>query len=124
MGGWVGWMMAAIMGAAVAKAATVPPPRRIELNSYAQERIFLSTAPEVAVSGGWFSGKTFPGALLAYSYACEHPGAQVALCREERASMTMSTLRVLREEILPPQLATWNGSFGWEGSGSGVDLVW
>ncbi len=113
---------AGLLGLGLVSSAQALPCREIALRTTAQDRIVLSSAPEVAVSGGYYSGKTFAGCLLAYQYAAQNPGAQVALCREERASMTMSTLRVLREEVLPPELRSWHGSFGWKESDSAVYL--
>jgi hypothetical protein len=120
----LGWVVAVGMVMALGAETQAPPCREITLNSVAQDRIVFSSAPEVAVSGQLYSGKTFPACLLAYQYAAQHPGAQVALCREERASMTMSTLRVLREEVLPLALRSWNSRFGigWKESDSAVYL--
>jgi hypothetical protein len=95
-------------------------PLVLRLTAEAQKRLMLSTADEVAVSGGWFSGKTYPANWLALSYAAQNPGARVAICREERAAMTTSTLKTMREEVMPSEMLSWHGRefFGWKESES------
>ena len=101
-----------LMGVA---AADAKPQRTIRVATEAQRRLIVSTAPEVAISGGWYSAKTYGACVLAWAYCEQHPGAWVALCREERASMTVSTLKRLFE-VLPPQFQTWHtrGRWGWK----------
>jgi phage terminase large subunit len=108
--------MATMLAGSVAGAAA---PRRIVLQTHAQRRILCSTADELAVSGGWFTGKSFPLCLLAYSFADNNPGARVALLREERASMRDSIEKTIRDEVLPPAMLAWhtdNGGWGWKAS--------
>lgn len=121
MWGWVavGVMMA--LGLAGSNPAA-GEPRVYETKTWAQDRIIHSTAPEVAVSGGWYSGKTSPACVLAHKEAVEHPGIEIALCREERSAMTMSTLREFLEAVLPLQMRTWNHAkgCGWKSDDSAV----
>lgn len=60
-----------------------------------------STVPELAYSGRRFGGKSWVGCAKAWLYADRNPGARVAICREERASMEATTLVTLRQEIVP-----------------------
>lgn len=110
------WVVGAVMtlAAGAGTPECVPAPRRVVLRTNTQRRILCSRAAEVAVSGGWFTGKTFPGMLLAYHYASAYPGAGIAVCREERAAMKTSTERTLREEVMPSAMLSWHpGGRGW-----------
>lgn len=78
--------------------------------SEAQRAAFRSTAPELCYSGRRFGGKSNVGCMKAYAYASKYPGARVAVCREERSTMEMTTLLTLRSEVVPP--AIWFGQYG------------
>lgn len=71
----------------------------------AQRLALRAIEPEVCYSGRRFGGKSWIGCAKAWLYANRYPGARVALCREERASMESTTLLTLRNEIVDP--ATW-----------------
>ena len=74
----------------------------------AQRLALRSIAPELVYSGRRFGGKSWIGCFKAWIYANKYPGARVALCREERASMEGTTLLTLRSEIVPSELwAAW-----------------
>lgn len=73
---------------------------------------------ELAYSGRFFGGKSWMLCAKALLYAASYPGAHVGLCREERASMESTTLRTLREEIVPS--AMWEA--GWRESKSRLML--
>jgi hypothetical protein len=75
---------------------------RFEPRTHAQAVAIRSTAAEFCYSGRRFGGKSFIGCAKAWIYANEYPGARVAVCREERASMETTTLLTLRQEIVPP----------------------
>ena len=88
---------------------TLPPteaPRAHRPRTEAQRVTLLSTEPELCYSGRRFGGKTWIGCLKAVAYALRYPGAKVAICREERASMESTTVPVLRDEIL--EAAIWS----------------
>jgi len=107
-------MAVMLAGSVGVSTGAIPTPRRVVLKTHAQRRIIASTAAEVAVSGGWYTGKSLPGMLLAYHYASAHPGAWVAVCREERAAMKTSTERTLRDEVMPAAMLQWHaGGVGW-----------
>jgi len=122
VGGWVaGVVMATMLAGTVGATGTAPAPRRIVMQTHAQRRIIASTAAEVAVSGGWYTGKSLPACLLALHYASANPGAWVAICREERAAMKTSTERTLRDEVMPAAMLSWHtgdGGWGWKESDS------
>lgn len=67
----------------------------------AQLETLRAIEPELCYSGRRFGGKSWIGCAKDLIYAALYDGAHVALCREERASMDNTTLRTLREEILP-----------------------
>lgn len=75
----------------------------------AQNRTLRSMAREFAYSGRRFGGKSFIGCGKGLIYAWKYPGAKVLVAREERASMENTTLRTLRDEIVPRDLwaACW-----------------
>lgn len=118
----VGIAMATMLaGHAGAQTAGAPATRQFRSMTFAQDRILRSTASEVAVSGGWYTGKSLPGCLLAYTYAIDNPGAYIAICREERAAMKSSTERTLRDEVVHPDMLAWHtaaGGWGWKESDS------
>src|SRR5262245_49324639 len=68
----------------------------------AQRLALCSTAPELCYSGRRFGGESWIGCYKAWLFARLYPGARVAICREERASMERTTLLTLRQEIVPP----------------------
>ena len=69
----------------------------------AQTLALKSIAPELCYSGRRFGGKSWIGCYKACVYALRYPGARIAICREERASMDSTTLLTLRQEIVPPE---------------------
>jgi len=75
--------------------------------------------PEVCYSGRRFGAKSNTGCAKSYLYPAIYndPPAYVLLAREERASMNATTVKTLRDEIVPP--AQWVA--GWHESRS--DLV-
>jgi phage terminase large subunit len=96
--------MVAVVVAAVMAAAPGPDvqaPREFQARTNAQHVALQSVAPELCYSGRRFGGKSWIGCLKAYIYARQYPGARVAICREERASMEGTTLLTLRSEIVP-----------------------
>jgi phage terminase large subunit len=92
------------------------------LKTHAQRRILQSQAVELAVSGGWYTGKSFPACVRALVHAQQYPGVRVALLREERASMKDSTEKTIRDEVMPTRMLTWHGDgrssrgWGWKSS--------
>lgn len=117
----VGVALATMLAGNVGAQGSAPTPRRVVLRTHAQRRILQSTDAEIAVSGGWYTGKSLPGCLLAYHYASTNPGAWVAVCREERAAMKTSTERTLRDEVMPAAMLSWHpgdGGWGWKESDS------
>jgi hypothetical protein len=117
----VGVALATMLAGSAGAVGTAHVPRRFVMQTHAQRRILQSTAAEVAVSGGWYTGKSLPGCLLAWHYASSNPGAWVAVCREERAAMKTSTERTLRDEVMPAAMLSWHtgsGGWGWKESDS------
>jgi phage terminase large subunit len=112
-------MVATMLAGSVAGAAT---PRRVVLKTHAQRRIVVSQAAELAVSGGWYTGKSFPACVRALLHATQHPGARVAVLREERAAMKDSTEKTMRDEVMPASMLAWtqpkglNRGWGWKAS--------
>lgn len=98
------------MGATLAMTAAAPSSAtsaiRLELSprTDAQSVTLRSTEPECCYSGRRFGGKSWIGCAKALLYAAKYPGARVALCREERASMESTTLLTLRSEIVPAEV--------------------
>lgn len=80
--------------------------------SQAQADAMRSMAPELCYSGRRFGGKSNVGCMKGFTYAEMYPGARVAICREERASMENTTLLTLRTEVVPPEVwaAYWSES--------------
>lgn len=102
--------------------AARPPSRVFRPNSVAQARCLLSEAPTVYWSSRFFGGKTFAICLKAYVWAARHPGAHVAVVREEHAAVMRTTAQTFRNEVIPPELASWRGTFGWKESESALYL--
>ena len=101
--------VAVLMGVAANEARA---ERVITQHTWAQERLVYSAAPEIAISGGWHSLKTHGACQRVVRLAARYSGRWSALCREERASMTVSTLKVLFS-ILPAEFQTWHPREGW-----------
>src|SRR5690242_17409850 len=75
--------------------------RILKPETRAQVSAWKSTAPELCYSGRRFGGKSWLGCAKGFAYAARYPGANVGICREERASMEGTTLRTLRTEVVP-----------------------
>ena len=103
--------MALVTASLTGPTAPVDETLRVP-RAWAQERACVSMSPEVCWPGPFFDGKTWGGCLKALLYAETIPRAEIALCREERASMTATTLRVLLDEVLTPEYraAFWRPS--------------
>lgn len=76
---------------------------RLRPQTEAQNIALRAVEPELCYSGRRFGGKSWIGCAKALLYASCYPGARVALCREERASMEGTTLLTLRSEIVPAE---------------------
>ena len=116
-GALLGFLVAAVIGGAglgpaQGSASRASAPRRqIEIapNSYAQERLQVTTAPTVVWSSIVRRGKSYGACMKAFETALALPGIQIALTRLERASMDESTLVSMRK-LLGIELydALWN----------------
>src|SRR3972149_6457130 len=82
--------------------ASLPPPSvlraiRAELGpDYANEQqrgVFDSQSPELLYSGAMGAGKSRIGCEKVYYLALQYPGAQFAIVRKTRASLTATTQR-------------------------------
>jgi len=96
----------------IATMATALPPSTsegssltIEPRTDAQSVALRSLEPEFCYSGRRFGGKSWIACAKALLYGAYYPGARVAVCREERASMESTTLLTMRSEICPQ--AVW-----------------
>lgn len=103
--------------AAIEVAAPAEYSRVWEPLTDAQRVAVRCLEPEVCYSGRRFGAKSNTGCMKGYLYASAYPGAAVLLAREERASMNATTLKTLRDEIVPQ--AQWVA--GWHETKS--DLV-
>lgn len=99
-------------------ALVIPKPapdleqRRWSPLTEAQAEAVQCTEPEACYSGRRFGAKSNTGCVKSFLYASLYPGAHTLLAREERASMDATTLRTLRDEVVPPALwqACWKES--------------
>lgn len=104
MRGW-GWVVGVAMtlavGTGIADAAGRSPApravREIAANSYAQERLQVTTAPTVVWSSIVRRGKSYGACMKAVRTALMLPGIPIALTRLERVSMDDSTLESMRK---------------------------
>src|SRR3972149_5960757 len=86
----------------------VPPPLRgatgAELGPVSaneqQRGFFNSRAPEVLYSGAMGAGKSRIGCEKIYYLALEYPGAQFAIVRKTRSSLTATTQRTFFRDTL------------------------
>lgn len=118
-----------VAAGAVMTDASAAAVREITLSIPAHVEFFDSNARETALSSSTGEGKTFVLCLDAYRRCWEVAGLHAALTRLERASMTETTLKTLKEKVADPAhvaqcwhekesaLAFPNGSrisvFGW-----------
>ena len=96
-------MLSLLLTAMLATAPHTSPPegaRVLGPETPAQSVALASRRPEVCYSGRRVGGKSWLGCFKARLYAEMFPGARVAVCREERASMEATTLVTLRSEII------------------------
>ena len=74
--------------------------------SPAQRAFFDSRAPEVLYSGAMGAGKSRIGCEKIYWLALQNPGAQFAIIRKSKASLTATTQRTFFRDVLEPGTLT------------------
>lgn len=96
-------MLGLLVAAMLATAPRTSLPagaRELGPDTPAQRIAMASRRPEFMYSGRRVGGKSWLGCFKARCYAQKFPGARVAICREERASMEATTLVTLRQEVI------------------------
>lgn len=98
--------LAWLLTLALMSSASLTSDVRLSLapRTEAQGQALRALEPEVCYSGRRFAGKSWVACGKALLYGCAYPGARVAICREERASMESTTLLTLRSEIVPAEI--------------------
>lgn len=84
-------------------------------NSWAQWQALRTTAPEVLYSGRYGSSKSRTLTEKADYYARQFANARIILARKRRVDLGLTTLRILLEQTVTPNMVAW----GWHKSADG-----